>query len=489
MSAAGSPAAGAPGAAGAVRAAPVAAEQVAKSLQALLGAAQVQAGPGALAPFRLQGVLPQAVAAPQTPEQVAAVLELAARNGWGVVPWGGGAWMDAGRPPRRYQVALSLSRLNRLIDHDADNLTCSAQAGLSLQEVSGRLRRHQQGLGLGVPGETHTLGGIVAANRVPPLRLLYGEVRDQVLALQVALPDGRLVRYGRKVLKNVAGYDMNKLFIGSEGLLGVITEVTAKLFALPDEQGHLLGQFSRTEDALACAAHLFRSRLLPARLVLLDGLAAQAFQARCGLPQFRAALNLLVSFEGRSAALRRQLEDARQAMMQHMAPDTAVLDAIPAEAERVLERPALALAGAGGSGLGRAAQYLSDHGSVAPEPNAAPVRMRLGAEMTALGGLLSGLRALAGSLPWAAAVDYGSGRLACAMGAPDLVQTPPLAEELSALRGRLEAQRGTLVLQGGPPPLLERLSPWGELAGELDLMRVLKSRFDPAGILAPGRFL
>lgn len=440
----------------------------ADALREALGPDAVAAGEAALAAHALDGVQPQAVAHPGSPEQVAELLALAAARRWAVVPWGSGSGMGRGRPPTRYDVALTLGRLAAVRDHDADNLTLVADAGLSLAEANRQLAPRHQMLAIGHTDAANTLGGIVAANRTAPRRLLYGEVRDQLLGLRVAMADGTLVRFGRKVLKNVAGYDMNKLFLGSQGMLGVVVETTFKLFALPDESRTLLATFARAEDAALAAGALFRSQLLPALLHLLEPGAAA--QLPGGAAVADGGLALVVGFEGRAVAVQRQVADGQALLRQHGAAEVTEMERLEPAFRQVLDAP--------GAAAGRPAD----------------VRLRLGVVPTAVPFALEQARALAADLnmPATAVADYAAGHVHAALSWTDGVDEPSAtrtAQAVADLRARLEAERGWLALEAGPALLKARLDPLGSAPGEVRLMRTLRARFDPAELMAPGRYL
>ncbi len=456
---------------------------VAERLRGALGAGRVAEGETARSDFAVDGLRPAAVAFPETPEQVAALLALAGSEGWAVIPWGGGSGMARGNVPVRYDVALCLSRLAALLDHDVENLTFTAAAGLSVGEANRRIAPHHQLLAIAHAEAPHTLGGCVAANRIAPRRLLFGEVRDQLLGLRVALPDGTLVRYGRKVLKNVAGYDMNKLFVGSQGMLGVVVETTFKLFALPDQEACLLATFPTLEDAAAAAGALFRSRLLPAFLHVLDATSgAQAHAALLGpLPAGApaslsgdaagdaapAAAHLLVGFAGRAVTVARQLRDTQALLRQHGAGAVQEAPRVTPALREVLERPA----------------------PVAGVP--AALRLRCGVLPTALAALARRLAQTAGELgvPHAIGCDYGAGQLQLALGALAEDAVPMLVAALTRLRAELSTQRGYALLEQAPAAVKAELAALGAEPDELRLMRVLKRRFDPGQVLAPGRYL
>ena len=423
-----------------------------------------QGAPEALAPFRIGSRLPEALAVPATAEQVGETLALAHREGWGVVPWGAGRDMAAGREPARYQLALSLAGLTRVIEHDAENLTLTAQAGLPLAEANRQVRGARQFVPLGHAGDARTLGGLVAANRPVARRLLYGDVRDQLLGLRVAMPDGRLVRFGRKVVKNVAGYDMGKLFTGCGGMLGAIVEVTLKLCALPDQSALAAARFGSAAQAAAAAGELYRSRLAPAQIVLLDGAGARAcLDARA--EETAGLCWLAAGFEGRAVGVRRQTADALAAMARHGgAEGRALPDWTP-----------------------QACAWLD-----APAPQGAALRLRLGSAPASLVRWAQALSQLAGArgMRAALAADFGGGWLRASL-TPGASRPDPeaLAAALHEMRASLEQERGYLVLEAAPAPVMERIGPWGALGGETAVMNVLRRQLDPKEILAPGRFL
>lgn len=467
----------------------------------LLGAGLVDARQATLARFALEGVLPQAVAKPETPEQVAALLAKASDAGWGVIPWGSGSAQSCGNQPTSYQVALSLAGLGGVLDHDADNLTLTARAGLTLAEANKALSPKHQRLCLGFPHTPRTLGGLIAENPVSSKRLVYGDIRDQVLGMQVAMPDGSLVRYGRKVIKNVAGYDMNKLFLGSRGLFGVIVEVTCKLFSLPDDEALVLGAFDTEEAALAAGAALFGSTLLPSFIYLCDAEAAGSVYGAYQKSVPPGALYMAAGFEGRRVTLRRQTEDTQKMMEKHGATVVLTEEHLHPAMADALERPP--------SGL--VAGATDETGAKSVD---SPLRLRVGVKPANTGAALAALKNIAtlgtvddkgapiATRP-AITVDYGAGQIRMAMDpaqktAPSTgdVTDPKVNDSLmvmlpalDALRLQLADEDGFLVVESAPAALKSALSPWGGATGEGALMKRFKSSLDPKGILAPGRYL
>jgi len=182
----------------------------------------------------VDGLTPGRVARPSTAEQVAEALREAAGDGRSVVPVGGGRALGLGDPPERFDVALETRALDRVLELSQADMTVSVEAGITLEALNATLAQVGQFLPIdpfNAPG--HTVGGVLAAGLSGPLRMRYGPPRDFVIGLRVALPDGRLVSSGGRVVKNVSGYDLNKLHQGALGSLGVIVAASFKVFPRP----------------------------------------------------------------------------------------------------------------------------------------------------------------------------------------------------------------------------------------------------------------
>ena len=460
-------------------------EDAYRAIERALDPLGVRREPAACAGHALGGIVPEAVALPSSAEQVAEVLAHAAEAGLSLVPWGGASGADPGRapacgPPARYDLALSLARLDAILEHDADNLTLTTQGGARLFDVAHRLRPQRQVLSLGWPSAHHTLGGWVAGHRSSPKRLVYGAVRDQLLGVRLALSgsptaDGRglLVRFGGKVLKNVAGYDISKLVIGSLGTAGVIVETTWKLFALPDEEAYWGGAFPTIGHARRFAAALMGSPLLPACIFLLDAAAAARFALLEGFPWQPGPALAWVGFDGRALATRRQIADA---------------SALAAREQGTVMVPRDRTGDA-------AAAYLMGEG----DPKAA-LQVRAGVPPSLLSdlhaeliaGLTAALEGAPGEARSAAApvesvMDYPAGRITLRVEAPP-ARAAALAAWIRASRQALARHQGFLVIERAPTPMRHDAGTFGEM-GAQRLMRAVQAQFDPQRVLTPERLL
>ena len=218
----------------------------------------------------VDGFAPTTTVRPRTAEELAATLGQASRDGLAVIPIGGGRALGMGNPPDRFDLALETTALDRVVDFSPEDLTVTVEAGIALEALQDELGRAGQFLPLdphGGPG--HTIGGLIASGWSGPLRLRYGTARDYLVGLQVALPDGRLARSGGRVVKNVSGYDLNKLHLGALGSLGVVVEASFKVFPRPLHERTVRREAEGLKEALAEAERALALQMQPVALELL----------------------------------------------------------------------------------------------------------------------------------------------------------------------------------------------------------------------------
>src|SRR5262245_55087975 len=239
-------------------------------------------------------------------DELAGALREAAERDQPVVPWGAGTLQHLGAAPPPGALTLHTGALDRIVEYNPADLTITVEAGVPLGAIQEALRPHGQWLPWDPPASTEaTVGGLLAAGASGPLRLGYGTPRDWVLGMRVALGDGRLVKSGGKVVKNVAGYDAHKLHIGALGTLGVIVAATFKVAPLPERLGSLRLVCRAREEALRLAERLRARPLAPASLALLDRVAS-----RDGATHETV---LAARFVGVATAVERQLQAALSA--------------------------------------------------------------------------------------------------------------------------------------------------------------------------------
>ncbi|HXT85849.1 MAG TPA: FAD-binding oxidoreductase [Verrucomicrobiae bacterium] len=228
----------------------------------IIGAQNVIADPRELSAYAVDGVPPKAAARPGTPQETADLVKFAAAENLAVIPTGARTKLGIGMPPARYDLAIDVTRLDRVISYDPGDLTLSVEPGIPLARLAQVLAEHNQFLPLEVPFfERATVGGTLSSGVDSPLRQLYGTPRDFVLGMEFVTGEGALAKSGGRVVKNVTGYDLHKLMLGAIGSLGVITRVNFKTFPLPSATATFLASFSNMQAAAAFNSLIHKSPL------------------------------------------------------------------------------------------------------------------------------------------------------------------------------------------------------------------------------------
>jgi len=295
------------------------------SLQELLGRERVLSKPEELICYSydatpdLPAGQPLVVVAPENAGQVAGVINIARRYATPVYPRGSGTNLSGGSLPLNPGIVLSTLKMNRLLEIDADNLTATVQPGVIIQTLNDEVAPH----GLIYPPDpgtvaTATMGGSVAECSGGLRGLKYGVTKHYVMGLEVVLADGQIVRLGGKTVKNVTGYDLVKLFTGSEGTLGVITEITVRLIPAPKARRTMLAVFDRLEDAGEAVTDIVRNRVVPATLEIMDRVTVQTVESYsgAGLPTDAEAV-LLIEVDGIPEVVENEARTVTQVVESH----------------------------------------------------------------------------------------------------------------------------------------------------------------------------
>jgi glycolate oxidase FAD binding subunit len=417
----------------------------------------------------IDGIRPTAVCWPETYEEAARALAVADRLELAVTPRGAGTKLALGNIPRRCDLILSTERLNGLVDYAPANLTVIAQAGMRLAELQWILAPARQHLALDPPWASQaTLGGILATNSSGPRRLGRGTARDLVIGTAAATTGGAVVRAGGRVVKNVAGYDLNKLYIGSLGTLALIVEVGFKIAPIPESQVTALGCFAGIDQLAEAGRVMRRSPLQPVALDLFDQSGLNDLD-RNGLPSIGTGYALAVLGAAPGAAVERQRSEFARVLRE--AGATSILDVPSEDVDQF---------------WAAAAEKRRDNNSLTGlqlKLTAPPARLRelivsIEGARERFGEPIS-IVGRAGT-----AVVYVSTTIDAA-GARDVAAISAIDD----LRDTCERLQGSLVVERCPTRLKERLDVWGSVGSSLGLMRRLKASLDPGGRLNPGRFV
>ncbi len=430
-------------------------------LRSIVGTANVLTGVDC-SPHVLEGRTPEAVVFPGSKEDIAAVLVLAGEAGIPVTPSGGGTKLSIGGPPDRLGLVLGMKRMSRLIEHEPGDLTATVEAGCAFGALQGELGKRGQWLSLDPPwADRATIGGVLASNASGPRRHLYGTARDLLIGLTVVMTDGSVVRGGGKVVKNVAGYDLPKLFIGSFGTLGVIAEATVKLRPRPDADRLVVARFHQLKDAGGAARAITSSDLVPAALELVDGEALRALGAGEG------GGGLLIGIDGIVDQVEWQCAEVSRLL--------APLGLVEA---RVLDGPARDEVWRARGELGRKA--FDDIAAV----------MKWGVLPTQLAEVLDQGAAIAqrNGLRAAIAAHAGVGIVSAVLSGGG-AEANAVVAALTEWRAMVVSAGGHALVEWAPLVVKERVAVWDAPGPAARIMKGIKERLDPRGILNPGRFV
>ncbi len=428
---------------------------------------------GQLADYAIDGIEPRAALRPGDRKATSEIMRWASSQRIPVFPRGGGTQLALGNVPEEVGLVLDLRQQSRLLDYQPADLTATVEAGITLEQLQRELAAGGKFLPLEAPlAEASTIGGILAANTSGPLRYSYRQPRDWLIGISVVGSDGTETKAGGKVVKNVTGYDLNKLYTGSLGTLGVIVEATFKLSPSPTGHGAIAARFPGTSQAIAASTELLRQLFRPQGIQVLDNQAVQRINANRGSleqPGTGEAL-ALAFFSGRPRAVKRQLEDSAALLKESGAVEVTTMN----EAEG----PAL-MKGVCDLGWGPDTQpYLSIKANVPP---------------SALSGMIS--RCLQDSplgLPPGVLADPGFGQVRLfwwSGSVGDWLDDGLVLQAILKIRGIAREAGGNAMVEFCPLSLKKRIDVWGDQPGGMEIMHRIKQKFDPLGIMSPGRFV
>jgi len=410
--------------------------------------------------FAIDGRQPQVVVFPESVEEVAEALRSASAQNTAVTPVGEGGFLHIGALPRRYELALSLRRLNQVVDYQPTDMTVTVEAGMPLARLQAILGEHGQWLPLDPPcPERVTIGGLIAANLSGPSRLSQGTVRDFLLGLRVVTADGTIVKGGGRVVKNVAGYDIPKLYCGSFGTLGVIVEATFKVRPYPERQMLCVCTCTSSELAMDTVLVLLRTELHPFFVELTN------FDPCSNGNGKTNAVHLFVAFAGLDEEVVYQMGRLRELLGEQ----AGALQELAEGRDQLV------------------ANALRDF----PLTGEALLRCKASVFTTEVASFYkkaeeeSGLR----GLPLQLLSHAGSGIIYGCVPQDENVTSEKLLSFADWLRILTKQLGGPLIIEHIDPILKDRVDVWGHVGNAFPLMKRMKETFDPRGILNPGRFV
>ena len=438
----------------------IATRNKARELATIVGEAHVIDDAAGLAQYAIDGVAPSCLVSPGSPEEAAAVLQLASQQGLVVVPAGGFTRQHTGATPQQIDIVLSTTRLTAVEHYDPGDLTIGIGAGATIADVERMVGSHAQQLPLDVAApERATIGGVLATGDHGALKHGYGGVREFCIGIRFVTGDGKVAKGGGRVVKNVAGYDLMKLLIGSYGTLGVIVGASFKVFPRPRQLRTFVSAYPTLQQALAFRDRRYDSSLAPMCLEIVSPHAAGLIEDFPKDDQWR----ILLRAGGSDAVLNRYRREigAGHSELEGDA-DAGFWRGYANFRETAISRARNALIIAVGVSASEVATALKAGESAA---------VANGFVCAAIGRCAIGSMLLA--------------FLPLAVDPPGAIQ---YVNAISALRAALPRD-GSAVVQRCPLEAKSRFSQWGSPSTDLESMRTVKRALDPNNVLNRGRFL
>jgi glycolate oxidase FAD binding subunit len=470
-----------------------------EGLSGIIDKGSIKTEPHVMVGHSVDGVLPKAVVFPTDVKQVAEVVKYANREGLSLVPWGCGTKIGLGYPPKRLDMVVSTSRLNQITDVDAANLTMTVRAGVRFRDAQARVASQEnrcylpledpvtegdemvcsdrEHTGCFIPldpphSDRATVGGILASNSTGPRRLLYGLPRDIVLGVRFVAPNGEIIGAGGKTVKNVSGYDISKLMIGSAGSLGILCETTLRLLPLPEKMETVLLGFKTLEDAGAFTERIFASTLLPAAVEVMNGTAFDVLSLNAKPDMGGNPFVVAVALEAFEEQVKRMVSGMRDAAKASKAATDAILD----EAAHM--------------GFWRAVSHLDGSASAGCEGFVSlKLNYPISEWKSVIGFVRDSLNASTILHTILTHAGSGVGLIGLLVQGKDGDARGRVAKTVHQILGQCRAKGGNLVVQSAPALWKADLPVWGEPGEDALVMKRIREQLDPSATLCPGRFV
>ena len=470
-----------------------------KELTELLGKENVILESGAIAKYAVDDVAPAAVVFPKSTEQVSEVVKFSHRENLAIVARGSGTKMAMGNLPKKLDLVVCTTRMNHMLDVDTSNLTMTVEAGVKFRDIQARLATQEDRCylpleDLGAEGDeiicsdrSHsgcfipidppyankaTIGGIIATNSTGPRRLLYNLPRDSVIGIRYVAPNGDIMGSGGKTVKNVSGYDVSKLMVGSMGTLGILCEMTIRLLPLPEKMQTLLVSFASFSDAYDFAERIFETSLLPAAVEIMNG----AAYTHLGLdddPKLNAnGYIAAVAFEAFVPAVSRMYSEILDMAKSGGALSDAVLEEDDHRSFWLT---------------------MSNLSATLDNKFSGLIKAKLNYPLSLGKGVIESGESIFSQANLNYVFQTHAGNGICHAGLlidkKDTAVTEKAVAALGQLLARCREVDGNLVIQSAPAEVKDKLKIWGEIGSHFVVMERLKNQLDPTGIMSPGRFV
>jgi len=432
-------------------------------LKGIVGGENAVDDPQLLEQYAVEGVKPAIALFPDNIEQISEIMKAASRDGASVIPMGSGTKRALGNRPSGADIVLSTRRLNRVIEHESADLVATTECGITLSGFNAGLGAKNQFLPVDPPhiAAGATVGGIIAANDSGPLRLRYGTSRELLIGMKVVRPDGSVFKGGSKVVKNVAGYDLPKLFVGSLGTLGIIAEATFRLYPVPESSRTYFAAFGSLGEAHDAVRTLIDSNLVINALEHMNPALAGGLAEKYGAGSGAGRYSIAVRIMNVSRAVDDQMMTVA-GVTQHNGGEGFMLDG------------------------GREDAFWNDVREFpwAREDSPRAV-LKAGLLISDVPRMYLALERLTDKygIRGRASARAGNGVVIISVAGDD----EPMLGAVKELREFSESAGGSLVVVEAPPGVKSGIDVWGSIGSTLGMMKRIKSGFDPGNILNPGR--
>lgn len=451
-------------------------ERAISRLETALGGIVASSEPSDCAEYAVDGIAPATVVRPRSADEVAEAVRFAGSEKLVLISCGARTKLGIGMPPARYDIALDMCELRRVAHYDPGDLTLSVDAGMTLFAIENLLAEKNQFLPLAVPFSGRaTIGGTIASGIDSTLRQGYGTSRDFLIGAEFVNGTGALTKSGGRVVKNVTGYDLHKLLIGSLGTLAVITRLNFRTFPRPMLRRGFLAAFDDEQGALSLHHRITSSPLTPTLLEILSPDASRILLApgsKLGALQVGSgSWHVCVGYEGSSELCERYGRELSRIAQEASAHDHLLI---------------------GEQQFAVLAEQLREAIPLLMQTSSLPIVFRFRGLLAEIAALIRALRSFVASswIPSAMLLgSHGVLHLALLPAAPEesvLKQAAYFWKSVESLRGKLDFHAS---IQFCPAEWKRELNVWGTAQPDLPLMRRVKSAFDPQNIFAPGRFV
>jgi len=440
-------------------------KSIINNLHSIVGEKNVLSDNAKLDAFGIDDVLPEIVLFPKNIEQISEIMKLASKESLSVIPWGSGTKSVLGNKPDRADIVISTKNLNRILEYGASDLVATTESGVTLKKFQSALNKENQFLAIDPPhvGRKATLGGIIATNDGGPERLRYGTLRESLIGLKVVRADGSVFKGGAKVVKNVAGYDLPKLYVGSLGTLGIIVEATFRLYPVPEYSETNIAGFSTLEDAHDAVMTLLNSDIVITSLEILNPELIGSLTKRNDLDLIDKQYTLAIRIRNVEKAVKDQVSTVKTLCDQK-----------------------------GGKGKvisgGQEEKFWDD---VRNFPwklfKTARVVCKASVLITQIPKVLDTVERLSdeNGIKTYISARAGNGILIISIKG----EVSSMIESLNSLRAFVSSIGGHLILQEAPFEIKAGVSVWGDFGSGLGIMKRIKFNFDPNNLLNPGRYI